>query len=217
MKQFKIRCSAIGQIMTNARSKTAILSKTTETYLQDWTKEQLYGRRKQFSNKYTDKGLVVEDDSLDYVAEVLGYDSLIKNDKFFKNDFLMGTPDAILSDHLIDVKNSWDCFTFPLWANEVPSKDYYWQAQGYMALTGLKKYKLIYVLMDTPEHLIEREYKYNNSLELDYYEFEKDYIYNSINSKYRVKVFEIEKNDEDIEKIYARVEECRMYINNLNK
>ena len=28
MKEFKIRCSAIGKIMTNARSKTETLSKT---------------------------------------------------------------------------------------------------------------------------------------------------------------------------------------------
>ena len=41
MKEFKIRCSAIGKIMTNPRSKTETLSKTTKTYLEEWSKEQI--------------------------------------------------------------------------------------------------------------------------------------------------------------------------------
>lgn len=216
MKEFKIRCSAIGQIMTNARSKSETLSKTTQSYCQDWIKEQVYSRRKSFSNKYIEKGLIVEDNSLDYVAEHLGYGMLVKNEKFFTNDFLTGTPDAILKDHIIDVKNSWDAFTFPLFDTEV-DKAYYWQAQGYMSLTGLSSYKLIYTLMDTPDYLIDKEFRFNNFYEKDYEDFEKDFKYGGIDPKYRIKVFEIERNDEDIEKIYTRVAECRDYINELIK
>ncbi len=213
MIQFKIRCSAIGQIMTNARSKTATLSKTTITYLEDWQKEQIYKRKKEFSSKYTEKGNIVEQSSLDFIASELGYGSLVKNEKFFENDFLTGTPDAILDDHIIDVKNSWDCFTFPLFFDSVPNKSYYWQAQGYMALTGLDCYKLIYTLMDTPDELIEREY-YNSDLE--YESFAKQYKYSSIDSKYRIKVFDIYRDNEDINKIYERVKDARVYINKLN-
>ena len=99
--------------MTNPQRKTDTISKTTKSYCQDWLKEQIYGRKKEFSSKYTDKGNEVEQDSLNYIAQNLGYDELIKNEKSFENDFLTGTPDAILSDHLIDVKNSWDCYSFP--------------------------------------------------------------------------------------------------------
>ena len=137
MKQFKIRCSAIGQIMTNPRTKKEYLSKTTASYCEEWLKEQIYGRKKEFTSKYTNKGNIVEQSSLDFVASELGYGSLVKNEESFMNDFLTGTPDAILDDHIIDVKNSWDCFTFPLFFNNVPNKAYYWQAQGYLALTGL--------------------------------------------------------------------------------
>lgn len=199
--------------MTNPRSKTETLSKTAASYCQQWLKEQIYGRKKEFDSKYTNKGNIVELESLNYIAKELDYDSIAKNEESFENEFLTGTPDAILDDHIIDVKNSWDCFTFPLFYSNVPNKDYYWQAQGYMALVGCDSYRLIYTLMDTPEELIEKEYFGSN---LDYETFSSHYKYKGIESKYRIKVFDIYKNFEDIERIYTRVEECREYINNLN-
>ena len=213
MKEFKIRCSAIGKIMTNARSKTETLSKTTIAYLEEWTKEQIYNRKKEVFSKYIDKGNAVELESLNFIKEYLEYESLEKNEEYFENGFLTGTPDAILDDHIIDVKNSWDCFSFPLFFSSCPNKDYYYQAQGYMALTGLDKYKLIYTLMDTPEELIHREFFGDESTNL--VEFASKYKYNSIKPQYRIKVFEIYRNEEDIKNIYHRVEECREYINKL--
>ncbi len=215
MKDFKIRCSAIGKIMTNSRSKTDTLSKTAKSYCEEWLKEQLYSRRKQFSNKYTEKGLIMEDNSLDFIADNLGYGMLIKNEEFFSNAFLTGTPDVILKDHLIDVKNSWDAFTFPLFETEIPNKDYYYQAQGYMDLTNLDSYKLIYTLMDTPEYLIEKEFTYNNFYELDYSDFEKDYKFGDIDVSKRIKLFEIKRDNDVIEAIKLRVSECQVYINSL--
>ena len=213
MKEFKIRCSAIGKIMTNARSKTETLSKTTKSFLEEWSKEQIYNRRKEIFSKYLDKGNAVEVDSLNFIAKELDYNSLEQNEQSFENGFLTGTPDAILDDHIIDVKNSWDCFSFPLYFNSVPNKDYYWQAQGYMALTDIDRYKLIYTLMDTPEELIQREYFGDESTDL--VEFASKYKYSNIDSRYRIKVFEIYRNEEDIRKIYDRVEECRSYLKSL--
>jgi hypothetical protein len=213
MKDFKIRCSAIGKIMTNARSKTETLSKTTISYLEEWTKEQIYSRKKEIFSKYLDKGNAVEVDSLDFIKTHLNYKQLEKNEESFENDFLTGTPDAILDDHIIDVKNSWDCFSFPLFFNSIPNKDYYYQAQGYMELTGIDRYKLIYTLMDTPEDLIQREYFGDQSTDL--VEFASKYKYSDIEPQYRIKVFDIYRNDEDIENIYNRVDECRQYINSL--
>ena len=66
--------------------------------------------------------------------------------------------------------------------------------------------------MDTPDELIKKEYFNSN---LDYNTFAKQYKYSSIDSKYRIKVFEIERNDTDIDQIYTRVVECREHINNI--
>jgi len=217
MKQFKIRASACGQIMG-----VKGLGKTGESYVKQWVLEQIYQRKKLITTKYMQKGNEVEDNSLDFVAEQLGYGMLIKNNEYFENDFITGTPDAILKDLIIDVKNSWDFSTFPLLETQVPNADYYWQAQCYMALTSRKSYKLIYTLMNTPEHLIEKEAYWwckNNGyddLEMDIYEdFKARMTYDNIDTKYRIKVFDIAYNESDIEKINERVKECRTLIEKL--
>jgi hypothetical protein len=213
LPEFKIRCSAIGQIMTNSRTKGQ-LSKTAQSYVETWIKEQIYKRRKVITTKYMEKGNIVEDRSIQFAGRVLNAD-IIKNECRYENELLIGTPDVITEDYVIDVKNSWDCFTFPLFYENVPNKDYFYQAQGYMALTGLRHYKLIYTLLDTPDSLIEREFKYAS--ELDYNTFAKDYRYSEIDEAYRIRIFEIERDDDVIDAINGRVIECRNYINNLIK
>jgi len=221
MKQFKIRASACGQIMTNDRSGKN-MGKTVQTYCETWLKEQLYNRRKEFSNKYTQKGLIVEDNSLDFVADQLKLGMLIKNEQFFENDFMTGTPDAILKDLIIDVKNSWSWDTFPLFESEIPNKDYYYQAQCYMELTGKKRFKLIYVLSDTPDNLIVqavRSYVYQNGLDeidVDLYDlFVAKMTYSDVPDTLKIKVYEIEYDELIIEAIRKRVEDCRLYISEL--
>ena len=213
LPEFKIRCSCIGQIMTNSRTKGQ-LSKTAQSYVETWIKEQIYKRRKVITTKYMDKGNMVEDESISFAGRVLNAD-ITKNEQRYENELLIGTPDVITEDYVIDVKNSWDCFTFPLFYENVPNKDYFYQAQGYMALTGLSHYKLIYTLLDTPDSLIEREFKYAS--ELDYDTFAKDYRYSEIDEAYRIRIFEIERDDDVIDSINGRVIECREYINNLIK
>ena len=161
-----------------------------------------------------EKGNIVEDRSIAFAGRVLNAD-IIKNEQRYENELLVGTPDVITDDYVIDVKNSWDCFTFPLFYENVPNKDYFYQAQGYMALTGLSHYKLIYTLLDTPDSLIEREFKYAS--ELDYDTFAKDYRYSEIDEAYRIRIFEIERDEDVIDAINGRVIECRNYINNLIK
>ena len=203
MKEFKIRASAAGQIMTNARSKSETLSQTTKTYLQEWVKEQIYGVRKNIENKYIRKGLHCEDESIEGGARANDVDFAVKNSKHYNNDFFTGTPDLIIDDKVVDIKTSWDCFTFPLFDSEMPNNHYYWQLQVYMDLLGLDKAELAYVLVNTPDML---QYDDIDSTE-----------YTNLDLKYRVKTFEIERNQEDIDKLYERVKECRAYIEEIWK
>ena len=158
----------------------------------------------------------MEDNSIDFIAENLKLGMLIQNTQFFENDFLTGTPDIIIPDFVFDVKNPWDFSTFPLLETEIPNTDYYWQGQGYMWLTGRKKYKLIYVLSDTPLHLIRKEAYYycmdNGYDELDddvYQDFVNKMTYPDVPDHLKIKIFEFERNDEDIERIKERVLVCR--------
>ena len=68
------------------------------------------------------------------------------------DEYFTGEPDLIVDGVVMDIKNSWDLWTFPLFEKEIPTKDYYLSITGlYMYLLGLEKAKLIYVLLDTPE------------------------------------------------------------------
>jgi len=199
MKAFKIRCSAIGSIMTNAKKKGE-LSKGVQTFVQEWLKQEIYGRRKDISSKYLDKGNAVEDESIIFAADHLKLGFVAKNEDSFEDEFMTGTPDVLLADEVIDMKNSWDCFTFPLFEDKAPNKDYVYQLQGYMALTGKSSARLIYTLMNTTKDI----------------NYGKADNYDEIDAKYRIKVFEIARDEEVIKAIQERVKEINTYINQLN-
>ena len=196
MREFKIRASASGKLMTKPRSKSEVLSKTTITYLQEWAKQEVYGVRKSISSKYLDKGNAVEDEAINYAAQELGWLFASKNDEYFEDDFFCGTPDVILEDTIIDIKSSWDCFTFPLFDEEIPNKDYFYQLQVYMHLTGKRKAELVYCLMNTPDELA----------------YEDVFDYSNLSSKYRIKSFYIDYDEEVIEQLKEAVLNSRTYI-----
>ena len=216
----KIRASAIGQVMTNSRKKGE-LSKTCQSYVQKVLKEELYGVRSMFSNKYTDKGNIMEDEAIDLVASFYDLGIVVKNEDYFTNDFIKGTPDVILNDSVRDIKCSWDVGTFPLYQTEVPNKDYYWQLQGYMWLTDKEVSYLDYCLMDTPHHLISSEarsmaYRFGDEISQSQH---TDLVNNMTFSRHpeamRIKTFRVDRDEESIEQIKNRVTEINNYINTL--
>lgn len=199
------------------------LPKGAKTYCELWVKQQIYKRKKEFTSKQTEKGNLVELDSFPRIAAHLKLESFDKNDEFFENDFMHGTPDIVLEEPVIDAKNSWDCFSFPLFDDEVPYDENYWQGQVYMELTGKKEALFVYVLSDTPEKLIINEaksYCYRNGFEMSpewVDEFRERMTYPTIDEKYKIKVFKVERNDADINAIAERVKMCRAYIATLEK
>jgi hypothetical protein len=200
MLDFKIRASAGGKIMTNPLKKTDLISKTTLTYIQDWLKESIYGVRKEIKNKYLSKGLTLEDEAIDTAIDWLDLPFVIKNETFFEDDYFCGTPDLILEDEVLDIKCSWDCFTFPLFETEIPTKDYFYQLQVYMHLTGTKNARLVYVLLNTPEDLT----------------WEQQNDYSNLDKKYRIKTFSITYDESVIEDLKQRVRNIREYLQTLN-
>lgn len=199
--------------------QTVLLSQTCRTYLDEWMKEKVYGRRKEIHSKYLTKGLIMEDNSLDMAANHLGLGMLIKNDEQFSNDYSTGEPDAVPDPCVVDVKSSWDFSTFPLFDTECPNQDYWWQGQTYMGLTDKKVFQLVYTLTDTPQHLIESEatrYCYANGYDpndIEIYKlFEDKMTYPDISPKMKIRSFEILRDDDALLRLKERVNECRSYI-----
>lgn len=174
------------------KSKDKELPEGAKTYCQELLKQELYGQRIEYSNKYTKKGWDVEDESIKYLNEEYS-----KNIINFENSFLTGTPDIILHDEdmIRDVKNSWDYTTFPLFEDKLPTKDYWWQGQGYMELAGKEHYSVDYMLMDTPE---------DDSL-----------TYKHLGRPLRVKSFPFERDRDCMKEVQERVQLCRAYIKTL--
>jgi len=222
MNTFRVRCSALGKVMTSPRSKSEILSQTAKTYVEEQVLLAKYGIVKTFNSRYTDKGNLVEDESIKLASDVLDLGFILKNDEHFSNDWVMGTPDVNTDDILLDVKSSWDATTFPFFATEIPTKDYYYQLQGYMWLTGKQKSLLVYCLVNTPLDMVQDEIRrahWNANLleeSLDLIdEVQKRHNFDHIPDNRRVKVFEVERDDEVIEQIKERVELCREYYETL--
>lgn len=233
----KIRASQIGRIMSEPRSKSEVLSQTAKSYIEELVLEDVYGIRKDFTSRYTDKGNMVEDESIQLAADVLDLEFIVKNEEYFENDFIKGTPDVITSKFVLDVKSSYSANTFPFFQSEIPNKDYLYQLQGYMWLTGVDNAILAYCLTNTPDVILNDEVRRliwkldtdpqfadMDSLEKESYAWEEVLAVHNIDrieKKNRVKAFLIEKDEAVIEKIKEKVYICREYynqlVNNLNK
>lgn len=205
LPKFKIRCSQIGKIMSEPKSKAdkeaGRLSETTKSYVHEWLTEQIYGVKKEITSKYLDKGNQMEDEAIELLG-IYHKDIYQKNEEYFKNDYMTGTPDIITKNKILDTKCSWDCFTFPLFDSELSNKDYYWQMQGYMGLCGKETATVCYMLMNTPDNLA-----YSALDQTDYTELPLDK---------RIKEFEVIYNKEAVDKIQERVNQIRNYIKTLN-
>jgi hypothetical protein len=218
----KIRSSAIGKIMTSPKSKGELLSQTTKTYLQELAVQEVYGIRKEFSSRYTDKGNEVEELSIALCNDVLNLGFIYKNEEHFSNDWITGTPDVNTNEILLDVKSSWDATTFPFFDTELKNKDYLYQLQGYMWLTGKEEALLCYCLIDTPLQIVEDEIRREHwkaslieeSLDLRAF-VQAKHTFGHIPKEKRLKTFKIAKDDIIIENIKTRIEECREYYDNL--
>ena len=219
----KIRCSQIGKIMSNPRTKGERLSQTTKTYILELAIQEKYGIHKEFWSRYTDKGIEVEDEAIKLVGEVLNVGFIYKNEERITNEYITGVPD-VNTDVLIDVKSSWDAFTFfdKVIENELNNKDYYYQLQGYMWLTDKQEALLCYCLIDTPLQIVEDEIRREHwkqnliSESSDLREFVEDkHTFMHIPKEKRVKTHVVKRDDKVIEAIKTRIEECNEYYNEI--
>ena len=80
----------------------------------------------------------------------------MKNKQRKSNEFFTGECD-ITFYKVRDIKSSWNLDSFPMEAEEIPTKLYVWQLDVYMCLFNYKRSELIYCLVDTPTRLVEDE------------------------------------------------------------
>ena len=86
----KFRCSSIGKLMTEPRSKSeGPLSVGAKTYIRELAAQEIFGVDFVVSSKAIEKGIECEDDSILLLNKVRGL-SLKKNAERKTNDFITG-------------------------------------------------------------------------------------------------------------------------------
>jgi len=211
-------------VLIKKRDALPILSTGAKSYIRELHLYLTKGVRQEINSKYIDKGNEVESLSIELASIMLEKEGLYKNDEYFSNDYLTGTPDVITEDSVIDVKSSWSAATFPFYDTELKNKVYEWQLKAYMMLTGKSLSYLCYCLVPTPEVLILDEMRrvswkrgeageVSEKVENDVREY---FDLSKIPEFDRIKTFKIELTFEDIVKIKQHVRLARDYYSSLS-
>lgn len=205
------RCSSLGRLMTEPRSKSETISETAKALCLELFIEQKYGRRKNFDSKYMAKGREVEENGITAynimcIKTTGQYLEMNKNTERRTNDYITGEPD-IITPRLADIKSSWDIFTF--WDSKTKplNKDYYWQLQGYMMLFGHDEADLVYTLQNTPDEIIERETRFRTCSE-------NEFKFDDIPAEERIFLINVKRDEAAIQAIADKVTFAREFITN---
>lgn len=152
------RASSIGKIMTEPRVKTEVLSVGAKTYIRELAVQAIYGVEFEVSSKEMEKGIEVEQDSINLVNQVRNL-SLVKNTQRITRDGLTGEADCIDQGRncIHDVKSCWSIKTFRAFGVDCEESIYEWQVRAYMALYDKDRAEVNYCMVDTPERLIGYE------------------------------------------------------------
>ena len=190
MQEFRIRCSAIGKIMSNAKVKGE-LSQTCKTYLHEWYAND----KEEIHSKYIDKGNEVENDLIDFMAVQLGFGMAEKNRARLHDEYFEGECDVDLPSCIVDVKAAWNRTTLHKVVIEGINSDYEWQLLGYCHLYRKPKGILFHGLMNTPST-----------------DWEDDIIFEDMDDNLRWIAFEVLYSEDKINAIIERVKQCREYL-----
>lgn len=226
MDKLLFRCHNAGALLTEPKLKSEAgqLSQTAKTMIESMWLKNTFGYREIVTTDAMTKGLRLEQESMALAQQVLGGAFRSKNREALQNDFIIGTPDIILSDYVEDIKT---CYNLRTFFEAEPTKLYITQAQCYMALTGRKYYRLIYCLVPNTDDAIIKEcervaWQYGRDYENQDYidhctqiKLNNDCI-KSIPPMQRVKVFEFSYDESVMDVLYKKVELGREYYKTLS-
>lgn len=191
------RASSLADIMTDPKAKGETLSAGAKTAITKMAKEAVYGYDERISSKPMQKGIQVEDQSIELLNSVL-FTSYAKNTERKTNEWITGECDIFTGSKIIDIKSSWSLATFPALAEDGENKTYTWQLAAYMWLWDVDSAAIAYCLVSTPEELIG-------------YEDPKLHIVDHIAPELRVTLLHQERDKTMEARIVEKVEAGREY------
>lgn len=197
----KFRASSLAEIMTEPKSKNEVLSVGAKTAIEKLAKEIVYGYDEQVSSKYMEKGILVEDQSIQLYNDVF-FTNHGKNTERRANAWVTGEADIVTRAKIIDIKSSWSLATFPATSARGEDKTYEWQGRAYMWLWDVDFFEIAYCLVNTPDELIGYEQP-----ELHYVDH--------INPELRVTRVQYTRDRSLEDRIKQRVEDANLYLDTL--
>lgn len=155
--EIKFRASSMGDIMSGVKKGWAVEdSLTCKRKLIKIYRELKFNRYYNFSNKYTEKGLRMEEDAITLLSLVHGH-GFFKNKDRLTNDFWTGEYDLKHERRTIDIKCSWDLSTFPHPEIDKADDGYEYQGLVYNSLADCDSHTVAYCLVNAPYNLIVKE------------------------------------------------------------
>lgn len=216
-----------GIMLKRERYANPPLSETAKKYLisrYSWLKYNVGQFPSGDKNSFVQKGNLMEQDAINLVKSV-GRKKYNNVANFSENDYLYGKCDAITDDGkvILDVKVSWGIMNYLSIYSAGVSLNIWMQMQGYLDIYGADYGEVCYVLLNTPEHLVDREtdkiqLKYHTGeINSDQYEESMErlsllYDYSKIPKTRKIITHKIYRNDAFIQKVYSKIHLCREWL-----
>ena len=210
MYHFKSRCSALADLMPEPKNKNDSISATAKSAVRKVAKFDLFGYQDFEGNKYTEKGIALEEQAIKLSGRKRGL-PLKKNTERRENDWITGECDIYVPSRrlIIDTKCSWDIGTHPFFTDEAEEKakkaGYDIQMQGYMWLWECEEAQIDFVLFPTPYDQLSSYDDPNRYIDL----------VEQIPQEKRITTVTIKRDEKIIEKIKERVEIAQEYYQQL--
>lgn len=212
------------------------LAPGAKSFLKRLYGELKYGKqsyKKEIGTKYTTKGKMVEQQSLELIGFLDGQ-NYVKNEIRLTNEFISGVPDSHIGESIYnaiyvpDVKSSWDLETFLENLGKPLNRQYWWQLQGYFGLTHALGGEVSYCLINTPPSIIEQE-RMNLAKRMDVVTDEdpafkeaeailiNNLTFDDMSQRERRLKFEVNRDDAAIQNVYDKVPQCREYLSEIQE
>ena len=122
MYKLKARCSGLADLMVKPKSGNGI-SATAKSAVRKIVKYDLFGYQDFEGNKYTEKGIALEELAIKLSGRKRGL-ALKKNEERRENDWITGECDIYVPTRklIIDTKCSWDIGSHPFFTDEAEEK-----------------------------------------------------------------------------------------------
>lgn len=216
MYKLKVRCSSLYRFMSDPKAKAdkeaGKISQSVKEAVREVVKFDLFGYQAFEGNKYTEKGLLLEDEAIKLSSLSRGL-PLKKNTERRENEWLTGECDIYIPSRnlIIDTKCTYDIGSHPFFVDEAEEKikkqGYDYQMQGYMWLWDCEEAQIDFVLFPMPEELLQPWQSAERFIEL----------VDQIPQQKRITTVTVKRDEQIIEKIKERVSAASIYYDELIK